>query len=491
VRPSLPVLLLLAGVSALPLPCRAESEVPLCDYDSALIEQEGWSLDVAIACRTPVEGFAFADDFPVDWVALFTDERRRPLVTHGPAAWRGSGGPVTGARYWVDLDGMAEAEDDYDSAKRSGESVLVDLSGVVALPLMEGETANANLAIRFSAPHGGEIATSLPQVGKAYEIRADEVADAAPVVFGTFERRKIAVPLPLSLAQGQAAADAEHRKGSIDLVVMGGPLAATADEIAAWVEATALANADFWGGFPVARSTVVVLPAPGRSNVPFGRVISTGGIMVLVLVGSEIAPRGLYDEWVLVHEFIHLGTPYIRDTGAWLNEGLATYLEPIIRYRAGWRSAESVWEEWTGWMGRGVGPMTRGLSSGSPYWGGALFALTADLELRKLTGGRSGLEDCLKPILAEAGDVSAVGQTLPILAIGDRNSPKPVLTRLAKAHLAGAPVDLDSLFASLGVRASGGRVEFEDDAPLARMRQWILDGAPGSRLRRVPIPVEP
>jgi hypothetical protein len=142
-------------------------------------------------------------------------------------------------------------------------------------------------------------------------------------------------------------------------------------------------------------------------------------------------------------------------------------------------------------MGRGVGPMTRGLSSGSPYWGGALFALTADLELRKLTGGRSGLEDCLKPILAEAGDVSAVGQTLPILAIGDRNSPKPVLTRLAKAHLAGAPVDLDSLFASLGVRASGGRVEFEDDAPLARMRQWILDGAPGSRLRRVPIPVEP
>jgi len=73
VRPSLPVLLLLAGVSALPLPCRAESEVPLCDYDIALIEQEGWSLDVAIACRTPVEGFAFADDFPVDWVALFTD----------------------------------------------------------------------------------------------------------------------------------------------------------------------------------------------------------------------------------------------------------------------------------------------------------------------------------------------------------------------------------------------------------------------------------
>ena len=29
----------------------------------------------------------------------------------------------------------------------------------------------------------------------------------------------------------------------------------------------------------------------------------------------------------------------------WLTEGLATYFEPIIRYRAGRRSAESLWAE--------------------------------------------------------------------------------------------------------------------------------------------------
>ncbi|MDF2764887.1 MAG: hypothetical protein K0S81_1881, partial [Rhodospirillales bacterium] len=223
----------------------------------------------------------------------------------------------------------------------------------------------------------------------------------------------------------------------------------------------------------------------------FGRVISTGGIMVLVLVGSEIEARGLYDEWVLVHEFIHLGTPQIRDTGVWLNEGLATYLEPIIRYRAGWRSAESVWEEWTGWMGRGVAPMTRGLPSGSPYWGGALFSLMADVELRKLTGGRMGLEHCLRIVLAEAGDVSKGSRTMEALALGDRNSPAAVLTRLAEAHLAGAPVDLEALFASLGVRNSGGRIEFDDAAPLAEVRQWILDGGPGTRIHPLPLPAEP
>ena len=490
-RRSLAAALCLAACAALPAKAQAPTDAPLCDYEVVLLDQEGWSLDVAVACRRPVDGFAFADSFPAPWVALFTDAQRRPLAQDGAAAWRGSAGALSAARYLIDLDGMAEAEDDYESAKRSGHSVMVDLSGVIALPMVDGQVADATLAIHFHAPHGGDIATALPEVDGSYRVAAREVDYAAAVVFGTFERRRIAVPLPLSLADGEAAAAARNPQGAIELVVMEEPLAADVDEIAAWVEATALANADLWRGFPVARSTVVILPTPGRSNVPFGRVISTGGIMVLVLVGSEIEARALYDEWVLVHEFIHLGTPYIRDTGAWLNEGLATYLEPIIRYRAGWRSAESVWEEWTGWMERGVAPMTRGLSSGNPYWGGALFSLMADVELRKLTGGRMGLEHCLRILLAEAGDVSKGARTMEALALGDRNSPAPVLTRLAEAHLAGAPVDLEALFASLGVRRSGGRIAFDDAAPLAEVRRWILDGGPGARIHPLPLPAEP
>ena len=386
---------------------------------------------------------------------------------------------------------MAKSQDDYNSAKRSGNSVLVDLSGVVAIPILDAPAKDGDeLAIRFSAPNGGDIATSLPLAGGAYRISATDVDFATALIFGTFQRRSLHVPLPLSLVDGAPASEARDPGGEIELVVMDGAFKATTDDIAAWVHATALANADLWHGFPVTRSTVVILPAPGEEHVPTGHVIATGGIMVFVQVGSEIEPRALYDEWVLVHEFIHLGTPYIRDTGEWFNEGLATYLEPIVRYRAGWRSAESVWTEWTGWMGRGLQPMTTGLENGNPYWGGALFALTADIQLRKLTGGRLGLEDCVRLILAKEGDVSVTAKTMDTLAIGDGNSPEPVLTQLAAAHLSGAPVDLDALFASLGVRkAAGGHIEFDNSAPLADVRHWLLEGGPGARRDRIPITV--
>jgi hypothetical protein len=364
---------------------------------------------------------------------------------------------------------------------------MVALAGIIPLPL-RGE--DAGLSIRFQAPHGGDIATSLPRVGGAYEIRASEVDYSTSVIFGTFQRRTLAVPLPLSLGEGEAAADAKDPKGEIDLVILDGPLKATADDIAEWVRATALANADLWRGFPVARSTVVAIPVPGRANVPFGRVISTGGIMVRLMVGADIEPRALYDEWVLVHEFIHLGTPYIRDTGAWLNEGLATYLEPIVRYRAGWRSERSVWDEWTLWMGRGLEPMRIGLGKGNPYWGGALYWLMADVEMRRLTDGRMGIEDCLRQILAKAGDIRVEADTMPTLKMCEGDSLGPILTKLANKHLAGAPTDLFALFDALGVRRSSGTVLLDDAAPLAEVRAWLLTGGPNAKARPIPIPVD-
>lgn len=468
----------------------AAPALPLCAYQIVLLDAEANGVEVAVACREPVLGFRFADEFPADWVVSFADAAGQPLERDG-VLWRPRTGAIGGARYLLDLDGMARAQDDYDSAKRSGRSVMVDLSGIVPVPIVDGGIADeAGLALSFSAPSGGAIATSLPRVEGAYRVLGREVDFATALVLGTFERRPIRVPLPLSLGANEPALGARDPQGVIDLVVMDGALRARIDEIEDWVHASALANADLWRGFPVAHSMVVILPTPGRSNVPFGRVISIGGVLVLVLVGSEIEPRALYDEWVLVHEFIHLGTPFIRDTGAWLNEGIATYLEPIIRYRAGWRSAESVWEEWLGWMGRGVPPMSRGLSSGSPYWGGALYSLMADIELRRLTDGRLGFEDSLRTILTEMGDIAVIGRTRPALALADRNNPEPVLTRLAETHLDGAPVDLDALFAALGVRNAGGSIEFDDEAPMAEVRRWLLDGGSDPRLRPIPIPAD-
>ena len=80
--------------------------------------------------------------------------------------------------------------------------------------------------------------------------------------------------------------------------------------------------------------------------------------------------------------------------------------------------------------------------------------------------------------------------TKEMLAIGDSINPEPVLTRLAAAYFPGAPVDLDALLASLGMRKAADKtVTFDDTAPLANVRHWLLDGGPGAQVDHIPIPV--
>jgi predicted metalloprotease with PDZ domain len=49
-------------------------------------------------------------------------------------------------------------------------------------------------------------------------------------------------------------------------------------------------------------------------------------------------------DWVLAHELFHLGVPSMPG-GAWLDEGLATYYEPVLRTRAGLVSEMATWTE--------------------------------------------------------------------------------------------------------------------------------------------------
>ena len=46
-----------------------------------------------------------------------------------------------------------------------------------------------------------------------------------------------------------------------------------------------------------------------------------------------------------MHELYHLGFPSFQGEGKWLDEGLATYYEPMIRARAGLRTETSLWDE--------------------------------------------------------------------------------------------------------------------------------------------------
>ncbi len=184
---------------------------------------------------------------------------------------------------------------------------------------------------------------------------------------------------------------------------------------------------------------------------------------------------------MLVHEMVHLGFPSM--TGReWIEEGLATYVEPIARARAGLIAPEEIWR-WLLWgVPRGLdGLGGRGLDqSGSwaaTYWGGATFCFLADVQIRERTGNRKSLDDALRGIVRAGGNVTTAWPLERALEIGDRATGVPVLEELyARMGKRGETVDLAALWKRLGVSSRGGRIVFDDAAPLAAVRNGISTG---------------
>jgi predicted metalloprotease with PDZ domain len=108
------------------------------------------------------------------------------------------------------------------------------------------------------------------------------------------------------------------------------------------------------------------------------------------------------------------------------------------------------------------------------YWGGALYCLLADIEIRKRTHNAKSFDDAMRAIHAAGGDVT---QTWPIekaLAIGDAATGTHVLRALYdEMALQPMTVDLDDLWKKLGVRLDGDTVHFDDSAELADIRRAI------------------
>jgi len=182
---------------------------------------------------------------------------------------------------------------------------------------------------------------------------------------------------------------------------------------------------------------------------------------------------------MLTHEMVHLAFPSVEDKHHWIEEGIATYVEPIARIQAGNFKAEEMWLDLVRDMPQGL-PQAgdRGLDHthnwGRTYWGGALFCFLADVEIRRQTNNEKGLEHALRGILDAGGDIRNEWNLEDALRIGDRAVGASVLEPLyAKMKDKPVTVDLDSLWVHLGVRSDGAAVRFDDNAPLAEVRHAI------------------
>ena len=235
----------------------------------------------------------------------------------------------------------------------------------------------------------------------------------------------------------------------------------------------------YYGRFPVARARILVVPVAGGRHGEDIEGTTWGGVdgfqgFTRLRIAQHATQEDLAEDWVTTHELVHMAFPSLPDDEHWMEEGLATYIEPLARVMTGELKARKVW-----------GDMVRGLPQGEPapddqgldrthtwgrtYWGGALFCLVADVEIRRATGNRRAA-GCLAAVVAQGGTIDHDWRLDRALAIGDRATGTHVLTEHVRQWKdAPVTVDLPKLWADLGVHSLGsdGGVEFVPNAPLA------------------------
>jgi hypothetical protein len=240
-----------------------------------------------------------------------------------------------------------------------------------------------------------------------------------------------------------------------------------------WVERSSAMVVNYFGRFPVDDLKVEIVTGGARS-LGWGQHFR--GRRLEIHAGRRTTTGDIERDWVMVHEMMHCAFPWLERRHRWMREGLSTYLESVVRAEAGVLTADDVWERWLDRMHNGLpDPGDRGYdfsrSWGTTYWGGALYWLLADIEIREATANKHSLKTALRAILAEGGSSRKQQPVEKVLAIGDKATGTTVLQDLyANMARKRGDVDLPALWAELGVSEAGGQVRYDKGAKLAAVR---------------------
>jgi hypothetical protein len=264
----------------------------------------------------------------------------------------------------------------------------------------------------------------------------------------------------------------------IDIMIEGSAQQLPVKDVIRWVHSAAESVTAYYGRFPVPHVLIRITPFEGK-GVRNGMTFGNQGGRITIRVGKETAPAELASDWMLTHEMVHLAIPSVDEKHHWIEEGIATYVEPIARIQAGHLKEEQMWLDLVRDMPQGLPRVgDRGLDHthtwGRTYWGGALFCFQADVEIRRQTNNAKGLQHALRGILEAGGDIRKEWSLEDALRTGDRAVGVDVL-QLLYTSMKDKPVsvDLEGLWTQLGVRSEGGGARFDDSAALAAIRHAI------------------
>jgi hypothetical protein len=272
--------------------------------------------------------------------------------------------------------------------------------------------------------------------------------------------------------------DIEISGSTIHVGFAPGDMTLPKEKILDWVRMSAKAVTTYYDRFPVEQLRLLLVPVDG-ARIRGGTTWGYRGAAIRIPFGRESTEEVLRHDWVMVHEMVHTALPDMDSRYGWLSEGLAVYVEPVARVQAGDLTAAEIWQAMMRDMPKGL-PQAgdRGLDNtdawGRRYWGGAIFCLLADIEIRKRTNNRLGLQDAMRGVLAAGGNHEKDWSIDRILAAADKAVGVDVMTKL---HNEMGPKsvtpDLAGLCRDLGLRPQGESLGFDDTAPLAAIRKAI------------------
>ncbi len=246
-----------------------------------------------------------------------------------------------------------------------------------------------------------------------------------------------------------------------------------------WVVESARAVSTYFGRYPTQHHGLLIV-AEGNDRVGRATTYGFDGPASCIHVGTDATADTLARDWVLVHEMVHTALPDLPRRALWLQEGNATWVEPVARAQAGQISASEVWSEAIVGMPQGVRDADAGGMDGTQewgrlYWGGAIFWLLAEIAVYEQSTGRALLRDALRAINRASRGNAVEWSPEKMMAVGDAATGHSALQSLYEEFASHpAKVALAATFHRLGVsRVASGSIRFEAGAELAALTRRI------------------
>lgn len=267
--------------------------------------------------------------------------------------------------------------------------------------------------------------------------------------------------------------------GTINVVFADGAPGLDKQAVLRWVQDCAGAISTYFGRYPTQAYGLLVVADAGN-GVGHATTYGYRGSATRIHVGTDADQQSFAKDWVLVHEMVHTALPDLPRRALWLQEGSATWIEPVARAQVGNLSTAEVWREALDGMPKGVRPVSAGGMNGTRewgrlYWGGATFWLEAEIAIYQQSQRRFLLRDAMRAINRASGGNTVEWSPEEMMAAGDSATGTTALRGLYdKFSSHGIDATLPMLFERLGVvPAQSQSVRFDPRAELAALTRLI------------------